>query len=223
MTLRRKVNYINSHFFLHFFRRVIGLDLKIKKEILNFKQENKKNYKKNKTKSNMRWILMITLLAFCISIVFSLASENIIPNVPMFVGILILILFIVIGILFDMIGVAVTAADEKPFHSMSSKKVPGARVAVFLKRNADKVSSFCNDVVGDVCGIVSGSAGAIISVNVASYFHFSVMIVSLVTTALIAALTIGGKAFGKNTAMKKSNIILYEFAKIVSFVYRPHK
>ena len=44
--------------------------------------------------------------------------------------------------------------------------------------------------------------------------------VNLTVAAIIAALTIGGKAMGKSFAMNKSDIILYEFAKIVSIFYK---
>ena len=33
-------------------------------------------------------------------------------------------------------------------------------------RNAGRVSSFCNDVIGDICGVISGSAAAVISARV---------------------------------------------------------
>src|SRR5690554_1632429 len=70
-----------------------------------------------------------------------------------------LIVIIIIGVVFDIIGIAVTAASEVPFLSMASKKKRGAINAVRLIRKADQVSSFCNDVVGDICSIISGSAG----------------------------------------------------------------
>ena len=116
----------------------------------------------------------------------------------------------------DIIGVAVTSADEKIFHSMSARKVKGAKLAVKFKKNADKLSSFCNDVIGDVCGIISGSAGAIIAATLSVKFSLSAFLVSLIVTASIAALTIGGKAMGKSIAINKSNIILYRFAKFIS-------
>ena len=119
-----------------------------------------------------------------------------------------------------MIGVAVTSADEKPFHSMSARKVKGANIAVMFKKNADKVSSFCNDVIGDICGIISGSAGVIIATFLANTFEINIFIVTLLVTAIIAALTIGGKALGKSIAINKSNYILYEFSKLVSHFYK---
>ena len=184
------------------------------------KKVNKTELKKKELrKQNYKWILKITLIAFIISLCFSFLSETFIPKVSLILGIIILIIVIMLGIVFDMIGVAVTSADEKPFHSMSARKVKGASVAVMFKKNADKVSSFCNDVIGDICGIVSGSAGVIIATTLSQTLNVNIFVVTLIVTATIAALTIGGKAFGKSIAINKSNYILYEFAKIVSNFY----
>ena len=174
------------------------------------KQLKKKKY------SDWKWIMTITALAFVISFLFSFISELTLPNANLVVGIILVILFILLGILFDIIGVAVATADEKPFHSMAARKIKGARTAVSLKKNASKVSSFCNDVIGDICGIISGSAGVTIATSIADTFHVSLMLVTLVITALIAAMTIGGKAAGKGFAMAKSNDILCVFAKVIS-------
>lgn len=187
------------------------------KEILNLLNLTNKKEKKSKKLIDWNWIVKILLIAFSISFVFSFISELTIPNVDLIIGIILVIAFIVIGVIFDMIGVAVTAADEKIFHSMSARKVKGAKIAVKFKKSADKVSSFCNDVIGDVCGIISGSAGVIIASSIASKLALNSFWVSLVITALIAALTIGGKAIGKSYAINKSNVILYRFAKFVSY------
>lgn len=169
------------------------------------------------------WILKIGILSFVISFLFSFLSEMIIPNVNVAIGIFLVIFFIFVGIIFDMIGVAVTASSEKIFHSMNSRKIKGADIAVLFKKNANKVSSFCNDVIGDICGIVSGAAGVSIASKIAIYFSLNGFFVGLIITALIAALTIGGKALGKSYAINKSNIILYEFAKLISYVYKVKK
>ena len=156
----------------------------------------KKSLKKqleNKTKlafANYNWIFKITIIAFMMSFVFSTFSETIIPNVNLIAGLLILIIFILIGIIFDVVGVAVTAADIKPFNSMNSRKIKGADIAVLFKKNADKVSSFCNDVVGDICGIISGSTGSIISLAISSKLNFNGFYTMLFVTALIASITI---------------------------------
>lgn len=176
--------------------------------------------KKKKELINYSWIIRITTITFIISLSFTAFSEIVIPNVNVIIGILLLIIFILLGILFDMIGVSVTAADIVPFNSMNSRKVKGADIAVTFKKNADKVSSFCNDVVGDICGIVSGSAGSIIALSISSALKINKFYVMLVVTALVASLTIGGKALGKSFAINKSNNILYKFSKFVSYFYK---
>ena len=169
-----------------------------------------------KKKSNTKWLITITLLAFIISFVFSLISEIALSKVNLILGIIILILFIGIGILFDMVGVAVTAGAESPLHAMSAKKIKGAKTAVSFKKNADKVSSFCNDVIGDICGIISGSAGVTITATISEIYDLNIFWVGLVITAIIASLTIGGKALFKGIAMKNSNKIVYITAKVLS-------
>lgn len=190
--------------------------LRLKEEIKNLKILTKKKEKKNKKIVDKIWVLKITVLAFILSMVFSTVSELVLPNVNLVIEIILVLTFIFLGILFDMIGVAVTSADIEPFNSMSSRKVKGAKTAVKMIQKADKVSSFCNDVIGDICGIVSGSAGALISATIASTFSISPFFVALLVTATIAALTIGGKALGKSYAINKNNVILYEFAKFVA-------
>ncbi len=194
--------------------------MKNKDELKSIKKELNK---KKKELVDKKWICKIITMTFFISLIFSILSETTIPKVNIVLGILILILFIGIGILFDIIGVAVTSSDEAPFHSMNSRKVKGADIAVLLKQNADKMSSFCNDVVGDICGIVSGTAASIIAVSIANIFNINSFIVILLVTAFVASLTIGGKAIGKSFAINKSNYILYEVSKVISKFYKIKK
>lgn len=183
--------------------------MKKDKELKQLKKEKKK-------KQNYKWIILISCTAFFISFVFSFASEAILPNVNILIGLLLLFFFIGLGVFFDMVGVSVTAADIKPFNSMSSRKVKGSALAVKFIKNADKVSSFCNDVIGDICGIVSGSAGVIIATAFSSHFGWNPFLTSLIVTAFIASVTIGGKALGKSIAINKSNEILYQICKLCS-------
>lgn len=176
---------------------------------------------KKKKKNN--WPLIVTILAFFISLLFSFISESIMPKVGIIIGIIILILFILIGIIFDMIGVAVTSSNEEPLHAMSSKKIKGAKKAVSFKKNADKVSSFCNDVIGDICGIISGSASVTVAIGLSNRFNLNLFWTSLIVTALIAALTIGGKAFCKKIALLNSHKIVYMTAKIISKLEKKKK
>ena len=176
-----------------------------------------------KNKKRNTWPIIVTILAFFISLLFSFISESIMPSVPILIGIIILITFILIGIIFDMIGVAVTSSNEEPLHAMSSKKIKGAKKAVSFKKNADKVSSFCNDVIGDICGIISGSAGVTVAIGLSNRFNLNLFWTSLIVTALIAALTIGGKAFCKKIALLNSHKIVYMTAKIISKLEKKKK
>ena len=189
-------------------------------ELNNLIEQTKKKEKVKKEQVDIKWIIKILIMSFCISFGLSFVSEMTIPNLSLLFGIIVTLLFIGLGILFDIIGVSVTSSDEAVFHSMNSRKVKGASIAVKFKKNADKVSSFCNDVIGDICGIVSGAAGITIAAIVIKTYNFNSLIVTLTVSATIAALTIGGKAVGKSFAINKSDIILYEFAKFVSTFYK---
>lgn len=191
-----------------------------KDELVSIKEEIKKS--KKKKKNNYKWVIIVTVVAFVLSILFSTIADIIMKNVTIIFSIIILFVFILLGVLFDVIGVAVTAADEKPFHSMSTRKMKVGIVAVKLKKNAEKVSSMCNDVIGDVCGILSGSAGAMIAANLSSKITTFIPI-TLIITGIVAALTIGGKAFCKGVAISKSNIILYRVSSFIGIFYGNNK
>ena len=167
-----------------------------------------------KSKQNIKWILLITSLTFVISMIFSYISETILKKSNIVIELLVLLTVILIGIIFDMIGVAVTTCAEYPFHAMASRKIKGAKTAIKLIKNKDKVSSFCNDVIGDICGIVSGTAGVIIATSIAK----ESIICSLLVTATISSLTIGGKALGKKVAVNKSENITKIVSKILSIM-----
>ncbi len=184
----------------------------MKKYIQILKNDDKAK-KKNK---NSGWILLIIILSFIISLGFSFISETILPGVNITLGIILILVFILIGAIFDMVGVAVASANEAPFHSMASQKVRGASLAIKMIKNASKVSSFFNDVIGDICGIISGSAGVSVAIKISNYLGSNLLITTLLITAAIASLTIGSKACGKNIALSRSNVILYETAKILS-------
>ena len=127
-----------------------------------------------------------------------------------------------VGIIFDIIGVAVTSADEKPFHSMAARKIPGAKESIKLLRNAERVSSICNDVVGDICGVVSGSASATIAVQVMQHFTFSAkQMIPLAMSAMVAGLTVGGKAIGKTFAVHSCTSIVYGVGKLLYWIHHP--
>jgi len=168
---------------------------------------------RNKT---IKWVITIFLVTILVSGTISLVSDVVMEGSSIPVAFLILLLIILVGIVFDIIGMAVATADEKPFHSMAARKVPGAQESIRLLRNAERVSSICNDVVGDICGVVSGSASATIAVQVISNFDFSwPQIVSLVMSSLAAGLTVGGKAIGKTFAVNSCTEIVHGVGRFI--------
>ena len=185
--------------------------------------ERKVKFKANNISSKKEtrvWTLIISVVTFFISIFMSFFSNEIISYASTLVSFLIVFGIIIINIFFDIVGTASTAADEAPFHSMASRKLYGAKHAIKLIRNADKVSNFCNDVVGDICGIISGTAAAYIIYRFAGGdVNVQNGIFGLSITAMVASLTVGGKALGKSVALKHSNYIIYKVAIITNFLF----
>lgn len=172
---------------------------------------------KRQQKQALRWALTIFLVTIAVSATISFVSGEVMDRSSMAVAFLILLIIVAVGIVFDIVGVAVTSADEKPFHSMASRRVSGAREAIRLLRNAEKVSSICNDVVGDICGVVSGAASATIAARAIMYLDFSwPQLVSLGMSALVAGLTVGGKAIGKTVAMNSCTEIVFLVGQILA-------
>ena len=161
----------------------------------------KQTKKEKKGASPNRWPLTAFLMAVVLSAVLTLASEAMLDGAGMAVALLILLLFIGLGILFDIVGTAVMFADPRPFHSMASHKERGAKQALMLLRNADRVSNICNDVVGDICGIVAGATGAVIVTQLQKGLSLE--------SVLVSGMTCGGKAVGKPFAIRRSTRVVY--------------
>ena len=173
--------------------------------------------KKKQKQTDYRWIVTIFFVTIVISATISFTSSVIMERAGLVEAFLVLFFIVFLGIIFDIIGVAVMSAKEKPFHSMAAKKVPGAAEALKLIRNAEKVSNFCNDVVGDICGVVSGSAATAIAIQALRHMQSDVL-PNLIMSALVAGLTISGKAFGKNIAMTKSTQIVFLVSKPIYYI-----
>lgn len=170
------------------------------------------------------WIIAITVWTFFLAVALSFFSETIIVKANLISAIAILIFIIFVGVFFDLIGVAVTACPEMPLNVLSAKKIRGAKEAVRLLKNADRVANFCNDVVGDITGIVSGAVGATIVFRLISNNPtLEKTILSIAITGFIASLTVGGKALGKNIALKKSKFIVLKSGYAVFILTFPFK
>ena len=127
-----------------------------------------------------------------------------------------MILVILVGVIFDLIGVAVTVANEEDFHAQASKKIKGAKTSIKMIRNSAKVSNFCADVIGDICGVLSGAISAMIALKLTENYGMSSQI-QFVFSAIVASLTVGGKAITKEIAKQNSTVIVGFVSKIVNF------
>ncbi|GAA0443708.1 hypothetical protein GCM10008983_21210 [Lentibacillus halophilus] len=178
---------------------------------------------KPQTKKSLHFSVTIAVITFVLAAIFSVVSESILSNVIWVLGLVIVFIIVCIGVTFDMLGIAATAANEKPFHAMAAEKITGAKESVKIIRNADKFASFCNDVIGDISGVVSGTASATVVLQLAEIFGKGEgselqIILSVVLTSLVAALTVGGKAVGKYAAINSSTSLIFFAGKMVAFL-----
>lgn len=162
------------------------------------------------------WILKVLLFTFIITILVSGLSNYIANNTNIIILIIITVLITIIGIIFDMIGTSVLTAKESNFHSMASYKVKGSKLGIKLIKNRSNIASFCNDVVGDICGIISGSMGAMIAIYISNKIKLDVTISGIIIASLLSTITIGGKALGKKYAIKQSDKIILIISNILS-------
>ncbi|MEN6348402.1 MAG: hypothetical protein ABFD08_03245 [Syntrophomonas sp.] len=170
-------------------------------------------------KTNLISGLIVAFFTFFIALLVSLGSEVLMRAVNnVIVAIILLLIVIFMGISFDIIGTAATAAEIAPFNARAAKKVFGAKQAVKITGNAHLMANFCNDVIGDIAGTLSGAIGAGIVVTLAGRFAFlDLILAGAVMTSLVAAMTVGGKAIGKSLAVKYANNIIFKVAIIIAW------
>lgn len=177
--------------------------------------KNSKN--KDKEDSKYKWFIQVFITTFILSICFSYISTYGVSNLNLVSSIIILIAVIAVGILFDIIGVAVTVANEDEFHAKATKKVKGAKTSIKLIKNAAKVANICADVIGDVCGVLSGAISAMIAAKITEKTGANSQ---FIISALVASLTVGGKALGKEIANKNSTQIVHFVGTMLKNVYK---
>lgn len=166
--------------------------------------------------NNKNWVIKAFLLTFFICILISGLSNTIASNANIWILVFITIIIILVGIIFDIIGTAVLTADEATFHAKASNKIRGSKESIHLIKNASNIANFCNDIIGDICGIVSGSMGAMIAITLANRFSFNPTIAALIVSSIISSIMVGGKAIGKNIAVKKSDSIIFRVGKLIN-------
>ena len=178
---------------------------------------SKNSKKQEKDHSKIKWFIQVFITTFILSICFSYISTYGVSNLNLVSSIIILIAVIAIGVIFDIIGVAVTVANEHEFHAKATKKVDGAKTSIKLIKNAAKVANICADVIGDVCGVLSGAISAMISAKLAERTGANLQ---SIISAVVASLTVAGKAIGKEIANKNSTEIVHWVGIILSKVYK---
>ncbi len=171
---------------------------------------------KQKKKYNIWWI-KAAVISLVLAAFFSFLSDLTASAEHIVIIILLLAFLITASILFDSIGVAVTSCDSTPIVSMASRKIYGAKTALWLVKNSGTVSSICNDVIGDIFGIISGACSAAIVIKItASLGESWQRWLSIGISAIVSALTIGGKAFMKNIAINNSRDFVMFVARMLA-------
>ncbi len=156
-----------------------------------------------------------------LALLLSAPSREIAERLDLVGSAAVLLFILSVGVIFDMIGVAAAAADEAPFNAMAARRIPGAIHARRLVRNAERVSAICADVVGDTAGTIAGAAGAALAVRLVLLDPALSGRSTLVHTgilALVAGLTVGGKAACKCAAIRRWTDILMVVGKMMWWV-----
>ena len=190
-----------------------------KKEKIKGEKQKAKEKKQN---TPWKWFIQVFALTFTISLVFSYISANGVSNLSLIPAIFILLIVIFVGILFDIIGVAVTVANEEEFHAKATKKVKGSKDSIKLIKNAPKVANICADVIGDICGVLSGAISALIAMKITEQFGLRIDLQFLLS-ALVSAITVGGKALGKDVANRNATPIVHTVGTLLSKLRRKEK
>src|SRR5699024_4660418 len=130
LDLSRSLNFLSDHFILNYIKLEFFINTKLKNLI--------------------KILILITVYKIVLTAIFSIISTSLLSKVSWILGLLIVLMIVIVGIIFDMLGIAATAASEAPFNAMAAEKVVGAKEAVLITKNADRFASFCNDVIGDI-------------------------------------------------------------------------
>lgn len=180
---------------------------------------------KKKKQSRWAWPVKILVITLFLSLAISVASEFALENAGIILSVVIILILWILGVVSDMIGVAAASCSIEPFNAMCSRKVRGAKEGRALVKHAEKVSSICNDVVGDICGIISGAAGSVIAgkLILESMSNSIGILIAASVSAVIAGLTIFGKAMMKKFAIDNSTKVILTVGKILSIFTRNSK
>ncbi len=179
---------------------------------------------KSKSRRRARWVIVISIYTFFLAIVFGFITQYFLNEIQSLVAAFALLLLVVaLGVIFDLIGTAAAAAKIGPLNAKAARREYGARRGVYLVKNAEQVANFCNDVAGDISGVVSGTLAAILVFRIVvtvpldqAEFYMGILL-----TAFVAALTVGGKAWGKIVAINYSTEVILLVGVVITRVEKP--
>lgn len=164
--------------------------------------------------SSFRWAFKIFILSISLSIVFSVISQSLFPRLSVFVSLFVIAFFVFVSTVFDMVAVAVTSANTQNLANYQNEKE--YKTALRLVENTEKIASFCGDVVGDICSILSGAGGVSLVINMGITDPNVYFIITCLVSSLIAGLTIFCKAIMKTYAVKNAEKVVLKTASIMS-------
>lgn len=180
------------------------------------------NNKKNRRR--FQWVLVISVWTFFAAVTLGFISHYLLNEIQsIMLSFLILLIVIFLGIIFDLIGTAAAAAEIGPLNAKAARRVAGAKRGVYLVKNAEKVANFCNDVAGDISGIISGTLVAIIVLKLVISIPLDQadFYLGIGLAAFVAALTVGGKAWGKIIAIKHSTEVMIITGLMITRLEKP--
>ena len=151
-------------------------------------------------KNSTKWAIKVFVLSISLSIIFSLFSQSLLPSLSPFFSIFVIVFFVFVSVIFDMVAVAFTSINKEQLDKFKNEN--GYVMAVKLCERADKVASFGGDVVGDICGILSGAGGVSLVVNMNIQDANLNLLVTCLVSSLIAGITIFCKAIMKTYALQ---------------------
>ncbi|HHY34152.1 MAG TPA: hypothetical protein GX510_00725 [Firmicutes bacterium] len=159
---------------------------------------------------------LLGISALVLSFALNFFSDKVSFSLSPYFGVPFLLIVIALGIAADVVGIASARAREPALMSMASRKIKGARESLWFIRNADKVSSLANDLLGDVCATVAGGLAVGLSFRFAGSTRLTRPVLSALAVGLAAALAVGGKALMKGIALKRAESIMYRVGLISS-------
>lgn len=188
-------------------------------KFIGFYNNKSNRTKRPRKKHSAGWALKIVVLTFILSLISSVLSQVAVGGSDILIATMLLIFMVITSIIFDVIGVSVTSCTMCAVNGANVEDGNVKRVAETLIANAEKVNNICADVIGDICGVMSGACGASIVAAISGALGTDAFLPSILVSAVIASVTVGGKALCKRIAVQNSeSIVLFTARRLHSVI-----